>query len=555
MATDNAPKAPRVQGVPADGIAGLRQNWLGDIISGFIIFLIALPLSVGISLASGAPATAGLIAAIVGGIIGALIGGSYLTINGPAAGLIVIVLGAVMDLGQGDPMTGFRRMLGAAVLAGIIQVVLGVLRLGSLGVGVPGSVIHGMLTAIGVIIMAKQIHVGLGVVPTAKDPLGLIAEIPHSIQNMNPEVAFILMTSFLIIASHKLYKGKWTRFVPAPLIVAVTGVFLARMFDFDHEHLVMSHGMTFHSGPNLLLSLPENLARAIIFPDFSQILTLASLRWTISLALVAGIESLLSANAVDRLDPYGRTSNLDRELVTKGICNTICGLIGGLPIIAEIVRSSANVRNGAKTRWANFFHGLFIFAFLALFPALLHLIPLAALAAILVSVGYALAHPTQILHTAQIGKDHLAAFLTTLLVTLASDLLIGVFAGIFVELIFNFARGASLRHLFKVDVSEDRKPRQLTLRLQSPLVFTNFLALKKRLETTEKGLDVIVDLSAAPIVDHTSLDHLQRFTSESANTGRKVVVTFSDEHRPVSSHPLAARRRVRAAGGRNGQLS
>lgn len=520
----------------------MHAKWVQDGVSGFVIFLIALPLSVGIALASGAPATAGILAAIVGGMLGAWVGGSALAINGPAAGLIVIVLGAILDLGGGDATLGFKRMLAATVVAGGLQIVMAVLRLGALGVGVPGSVIHGMLTGIGVIIMAKQFHIALGVVPESKEVLGLIAEIPKSVMELNPEVGFIAAVGLLILIGFKTFKGSWAKYVPAPLLVVISGIFLAKLFDFDHEHLVTSHSLTFHAGPKLLLNLPANLRSAIVFPDFSAIATFAFWRWTISLALVASIESLLSAAAIDRMDPLKRTTNLDRELMGKGICNLVLGCIGGLPIIAEMVRSSANVRSGATSRWANFMHGTYILAFLILFPAILHEIPLGALAAILITVGYALAHPTQFLHTAEIGKDHFAAYLTTLFVTLASDLLVGVTAGILVELAFNLGRGTSFGELFRLKVDEKRDAKRVTMSIRSPLVFTNFLSLKKRLEAAKED-QIVLDLSHSVLVDHTALDHLHRIQAESAAAGRAVVLAFHEEHKPVSKHPLAARRR------------
>lgn len=533
---------------PLDGLAGLRQNWMDDLISGFILFLIALPLSLGIALASGAPASAGILGAIVGGILGSLLGGSYLTINGPAAGLIVIVLGAIQDLGAGDPATGFKKMLAACVVAGGVQILFGVFRLGILGVAVPSSVIHGMLTAIGVIIMSKQIHVALGVIPHAKEPLGLLEEIPHSLSQLNPEVALIAAVGLVILLGFKLFKGSWVRFVPAPLIVVLSGIYLANLFDFDHTHLVTSHWLNLEVGPSLLLNLPQNLASAIILPDFSSVFSGVSVRYVVMLAMVGSIESLLSASAVDRMDPYQRVSNLDRELISKGICNLTCGLIGGLPIIAEMVRSSANVRNGAKTRWACFFHGAFILLFIGLFPKIVHLIPLAALAAILLSVGYSLAQPTQFLYVAKVGRDHFAAFLITFIVTLAQDLLVGVFAGLFVEILFSLARGAGWKTLFRPAMRECVEGSHLHLKFQSALIFTNFLALKKRLDNLGKIKAVTVDVSDAAVVDHTVLEHLHRYQAEQESQGNKFSLHFSEDHLPVSKHPLAARKR--RAGGR-----
>lgn len=527
---------------PKDWLPGLKQNWIEDGLSGFIVFLIALPLSVGIAMASGAPPSAGLLAAIIGGIFGSLLGGSYLTINGPAAGLIVVVYSAIQGLSEGgDLYVGFRRMLAAAVVAGVLQVVMALFRLGSLGVGVPGSVIHGMLSAIGVIIMAKQFHVVFGVAPHAKTVLGWIAEIPQSFLVMNTEVTLIAAVSFLIILGHRTFDSKWARYVPAPLLVVLVGAGFAQLFDFEHTHLVSSHLMNFQIGPQLLLNIPENLSSAIIFPDFSQVFTTNSMRYAISLALVASIEALLTVAAVDRLDPYRRVSNLDRDLLSKGICNSLCGLFGALPIIAEIVRSKANISNGAKTRWANFLHGFLMLAFLGLAPTLLHHIPLSALAAILISVGFTLAHPSQLVHAYKVGIDHFLAFVVTLWVTLASDLLVGVFAGIAVELFFNIIRGGSLAGLFRLNVREVIKDDSLTLWVESPLVFTNFLKLRKRLETSDHKT-VVVNLSSATIVDQTVVEQLTRLQQD--QEGRNIELEFSDQV-PVSKHPLAARKRPR----------
>jgi len=542
MHSENKPyQSTPTSKIPADGLKGLKENGFGDLISGFTIFLIALPLSVGIALASGAPPTAGILAAIVGGILGSLLGGSYLTINGPAAGLIVIVAGAIQDLGQGDAISGFKRMLATVVVAGALQILFGVLRFGILGVGVPGSVIHGMLTAIGVIIMAKQFHIALGVVPDGKDIISLITEIPRSIQHLNPEVALIAAVAFIIILSFKSAKGSWTRYAPAPLAVVIVSIGLGHLFDFEHAHLVTSHWLSLEVGPKLLLNLPQNLASALVLPDFSMIFSVTSVRYIVMLALVGSIESLLSANAVDRMDHYKRTSNLDKELMSKGLCNMVSGMIGGLPIIAEMVRSSANIRNGARTRWSNFFHACFILSFLIFFPSILHEIPMAALAAILISVGYSLANPVQFLQTARVGRDHFAAFITTFVVTIFSDLLIGVFAGLLVEVIFNLARGAGIRNLFRVDAEENHHDSQVTIKVNSPLTFTNYLSLKKRIETLgEKGA-LVLDLSASSVVDHTSLDGLSRFQND--KNGKLVRVDFSEHHRAVSRHPLAARKR------------
>ncbi len=398
---------------PSDGIWGLKQNWKFDLLAGFSVFLIALPLSIGISVASGAPPTAGLIAAIVGGILGSLLGGSFLTINGPAAGLISVVIVSVQLLGAGDLASGFRRTLAAIVFAGLLQCLLAIARAATLALMFPSSVIHGMLAAIGVIIIAKQGHVLLGVAPHAKSVFGSLAEIPHSFLNLNPEVAFIGISGLLFLFVLSRAKHPLLRRCPPALVVAVTGTLLGLLFDLDHQHTVKFFKWSFAVGPSFLLNIPTHVKDAIIFPDFSLIAQPLFWQMVITIFFVSSIESILSAVAVEKQDPYRRPTELNRELLSKGICNVASSSIGGLPMIAEIVRSTANVGYGAKTRWSNFFHGVFILAFLILLPGLLHEIPLAALAAILCSVGYRLASPNHFVHAYEKGLDHFLTFLTT----------------------------------------------------------------------------------------------------------------------------------------------
>jgi MFS superfamily sulfate permease-like transporter len=407
--------------------------WKADLSAGFSVFLIALPLSIGIAVASNVPATAGLIAAIIGGILGSFFPATSVTINGPAAGLIAVVLACVSELGGGDALLGFRRTLAVTVVAGICQILLGFVRAGSLAKFFPSAVIHGMLASIGIIIVSKQIHVLLGVVPHSGNPLALLGEIPASVGHLNLLIATIGILSLFVLTGIARAKGSWTRFLPAPLLVAAIGVALGAFFDLEHAHIVRLLSHDFQVGPGYLLNIPANLssnpAAALFRPDFSIIFSAVSIRMIITVCLVASIESVLSAAAVDKLDPWKRASKPNLELIAKGCCNTLCGLIGGLPIISEIVRSSANVRFGARTRKANFFHGLFILAALLLIPALLHRIPLAALAAILVMVGVRLASPAEFKHQFQLGWDRFFVFCLTIFVTLTTDLLVGVLVG------------------------------------------------------------------------------------------------------------------------------
>ncbi len=528
--------------IPRDGLGGLKQYWKTDLSAGFVVFLLALPLSVGIAIASGMPATSGILAAVVGGIIGSLLGGSYTTINGPAAGLIVIVLAAVTELGGGDLAAGFRPALGVIVVAGLIQVAMGVSRMGGLGLAFPTSVIHGMLMSIGVIIFAKQIHVGLGVTPGAKSIFGLLGEIPHSFSNMNPEIALIGVASLLIVVLLGQVKNPYLKKIPAPLVAVIFGVAMGMYFDIAHEHMVKSFMGDSTVGPKFLLNVPENIRDAIAFPDFKMISHPVFWKHAIAIALVGTIESVLSAYAVDKLDSYKRVSNLNRELWSKGICNTVGGAIGAVPVIAEIVRSSANVSNGAKTRWANFFHGCFLLLFVVLFPAMLHRIPLSSLAAILVVTGYRLGNPKQLGHAWEMGWDQALVMFGTLLMTLATDLLVGVAFGFVLETTMNVFRARSFTALFGLRWKAESRGATAKFTIEGPLVSTNFIRIRETLAACIGKKSVKVDLSHCSFVDHTVMEHLERLEADGRSARTPFTLVFSRRHVGISSHPLAGRK-------------
>lgn len=534
--------------IPLTGLAGFAQNWRKDALSGFIVFLIALPLSLGIAMASGVPPMSGVIAAVVGGILVSRFNGSHVTINGPAAGLIVVIVGAVESLGNGDPMAGYRSMLAAVVISGGLLFLLGRLKAGRLGDFFPASAVHGMLAAIGIIILAKQAHVALGVKPEGKEPLELLAEIPHSLMNWNPEVAIIGAASLLIMIVLPLIKNNYIKMIPAPMVVVLLGMGLAHYFDLEHEHkYLFLDGHEYTLGPKFLVTLPDRVLDGIVLPDFSKTLSYPFLMAVISITLVQGIESLLSAKAVDKLDPWKRQSDLNKDLSAVGAGSAISGMIGGLPMIAEIVRSSANINNGGRTGWANFFHGVFLLVFVVAFPTLIHSIPLAALAAILMYTGYKLAAPQHFKHTLQIGSEQLAIFTTTLIITLATDLIIGVFSGILLKMIIHLFRGASLRTLFKptVSVHYESLADRFLVSVHNVAIFSNYLSLKKQLDDIPKGKDVVVDFDNATLVDHTVMEHLHTYKDLYEREGGTFELKEMGHLIPRSQHPLSARRTSR----------
>ncbi|MCU0439647.1 MAG: SulP family inorganic anion transporter [Raineya sp.] len=524
--------------IPKDGLAGLKENWQNDLNAGVLVSFLALPLCLGIASASKFPPITGVFTAIIGGMIVALLSGSRLTIKGPAAGLIAIALSAVESL-------GYEKALATIVIASIIQVIFGLLKAGKLGNFFPVSVIHGMLAAIGVIIFSKQIHPLLGVKPTAKEPFELLAEIPHSIMHAKWEVALIGILGLIIIFTIPVIKNQIIKKIPAPMIVLLVAVPLSMFFSLGD--FVKDGKSTY------LVNIPTSILEGIFtfdtqkigitFPYFSDILSSNSLQYILMFSLIGSIESLLTVKAIDGLDPYQRKSDMNKDLVAVGIGNTLAGLIGGLPMISEVARSSANVANGAKTRWANFFHGVALLIFVLVLAKVIVLIPMSALAAMLIAVAYRLASPKEFKHTYHVGKEQLLIFLTTLIITLATDLLIGVGAGILMKLIIEIYYGTPIKGLFKahVKVEEDSQHNTIHFKISNSAIFSNYLGFKKYLDKLPRGKHVIIDVNEARLIDHTFMENLHQFELDYHHQGGSVEIQGMEHQNPVSDHPLAMR--------------
>lgn len=532
-------------GAPISGFGGLKQNWQADMLSGFLVFLIALPLCLGISLASGFPPVAGIFTAIIGGIVVSFFGGSNLTIKGPAAGLIVIALSAVEELGKGDAMLGYKLALATIVIAGVLQILFGILKSGILSDFFPSAAVHGMLAAIGIIIGAKQVHTLVGIKPVSKETLGLIAEIPNSIMNMNPEIAIIGAISLLILFTMPLFKNKYIKMLPAPLVVVLVAIPLGYFFNVgvEHKYLFLA-GHEYTIGPRFLVTLPNNLFSAVTFPDFSHLFTATSIKYIIMFALVGTLESLLSSKAIDTLDPYHRKSDMNRDLLGVGVGNTLAGLIGGLPMISEIVRSSANINNGGRTWWSNVFHGMFLLLFVALFPTLIHQIPLSALAAMLIFTGYRLASPKEFYKTYKIGKEQLLIFVVTIVATLATDLLVGIAIGIATKLAVHFANGLPPKYAFKPMFTVTTNQDKFTIDVFHSAVFSNYIKLKQSLDSLPRGKNITIDFANAKLVDHTVMENLHHYQRDYQKSGGEFEIAGLDNHVTNSDHPLSARRVV-----------
>jgi MFS superfamily sulfate permease-like transporter len=516
-----------------------------DLVAGFLVFLIALPLCLGIAMASGFPPVAGVLTAIVGGVVVNFLGSAQLTIKGPAAGLIVIAVGAVTELGQGDMAAGYRYALAVGVVAAIIQILFALVRAATAGAAMPTSVVHGMLAAIGVIIISKQAHVAVGVKPEGQGPITQLLELPHSVAHANPEIAIIGIVSLVILFGFPLLKKRLSKLqkIPAQIVVLMVAVALGYGFDLQHGHYYDVLGGHYHIGPEFLVSLPGSLLDAITFPDFSKITSPTSIKFIAMFALVGSIESVLSTIAVDTLDPAKRASDLNRDLLVVGVGNLVVSCIGGLPMISEIVRSKANIDAGATSRFANFFHGLFLLSFVALVPMVLQQVPLAALAAMLVYTGAMLASPAEFKHMGELGRDQLAVFLTTLIVTLATDLLVGVAVGFALKLVLHLARGVPLATLLRGEFTVVHAKGELRLVFPRAATFASLLKVRQMVSKLPAEIErVVIDVSDANFVDHTFLERVEQMSEEWPNA--TLEFRGLEKLKATSSHKTASRRKV-----------
>lgn len=519
--------------IPKDGLAGLKENFNTDVLSGFVVFLLALPLSLGIAKASDFPPIMGLITAIIGGIVVSLLAGSRLTIKGPAAGLIVIVAGSVADFGGGEK--GWHLALGAMFVAAVLQILFGVFKFGKMADFFPLPAIHGMLAAIGIIIIAKQMPVLFNVDPAllkGMGPLTIISNLPDILSHYDARGTLIGITSLIVMLTWPFLKKFQIGKIPAPLVVLLIAVPAELWMDFQTTEPAYA---LVHVG-NLISNLHLNI-------DFGGLASPAIfVKYVLMFALVGSLESLLTVKAIDLTDPFKRKSDNNRDLIAIGVGNVITSILGGLPMISEVARSSANVNNGAKTRWANFFHGCFILLFVLAASRYIEMIPNAALAAMLIAVGIKLAHPREFAGTFRIGKEQLAIFLTTIIVTLAEDLLLGIFAGILLKMIIHIINGVPVSSLFKAPVLISFEGKKYLVEIDKAAVFSNFIGIKSRLESIPAGFDIIIDLKNTRLVDHSVMENLHHFKEDYERSGGTVEWTGVENHKPFSSHPFAARK-------------
>lgn len=495
----------------------LKNNLKSDLLSGFVVFLVALPLCLGIALASGAPLFSGLIAGIVGGLVIGSISKSPLSVSGPAAGLTAICLSGISSLGS------FELFLLATVLAGGIQLLLALLRAGSIAYYFPSNVIKGMLTGIGIIIILKQLPYLLGYNQADGSQTSssfVLFDFIH------PGAAFIGLISLAIIMAWDKFKP--VKLVPGALIAVVSAVLINQIFILTGAGSLVADG-------GFLVSLPifddfGSLASQLSFPDFRGITNKEVWILALTLGIVASLESLLTIEATDRLDPNKRVTPTNRELLAQGVGNITSGLIGGLPLTTVIVRSSANINAGAKSKLSSIVHGFFLLLGALFFARYLNHIPLAALAAILVATGYKLSHPTVIKKMFEKSKYQWLPFTVTVAAVVLTDLLTGVMIGMAFSILAILIGNIKHAYFFKAD--EHKSGKLITLVLAEEVSFLNKAAIRLTLGKIPKGSRVVIDASHSTYIDHDVLEIIREFQHDTApSKGISLILKgFKDEY-------------------------
>ncbi|MBJ2173949.1 SulP family inorganic anion transporter [Aureibaculum sp. A20] len=526
--------------IPSKGLKGLKENWRNDVSAALSVSLVALPLALGIAVASGVSPMAGVLSAIIGGVVTTFFRGGNLSINGPAAGLIAAILGGLVAL-DGN----INYVLAAIVVSGGIQTILGFLKMGRFAKLLPSSVLHGILAAIGIIIFAKQIHYALGTTSNANTIIGTLSDVFYNLSEINPFVFLIALVGILVLFFYKKINTKFIRIIPAPMWVLLLALPIVFGFDFFNEHSISLFGKNYVVGPDLLINIPDNPLDSIMHPDFSMIGTSAFWLTVLSITTIATVITLASARAVDKLDPYKRTTNLNKDMVGVGLSTMVSGALGGLPITTVIVRSTVNVNSNAKTKWSNLYHGIFLILFVLILAPVLRSVPLAALAAILVHTGFKLASPQVFKHAYDQGVEQLLFLSLTLIITLFTDLLYGIVGGILMTLVLHMllAKVGIVNFFKKIYKSGSKVYKSengsYDVKLKGIANFLYALKLDKLLEDIPEGSNVSIDMSQTRLVDLTIMENLIEFKRVHDDNGGDVKLIGLDNHVASTSHNRA----------------
>ncbi len=537
---------------PKKGFKGLIENWQSDLIAAVSVALIALPLSIGIALAAEAPAMSGIFSAIVGGVVTTLYRGGHISVNGPAKGVIaVILLGiATMDDGTGQ---AFNYVLAAIVISGGLQVILGLLKLGRFADIFHSSVIHGILAAIGIYIFAKQILVALG--SDSDSSNGAIQNLTDAVLYLpkaNPFVVIISLVGLLLLLFHSKISYRFFHLLPTPMWVIALSIPFVYGFNFFEDHIVSFFGKTYEVGPALLLDMPDSIWESVLYPNFGMIDTIEFWTTTLSILVITSIESLAIAKAVDKIDPYKRKTDLNKDLTGIGLSTMVAGFIGGLPIIAVIIRSTVNVHNGAKTKWSNMYQGFLLLIFILVLSPILGKVPLCAFAILLVYAGFKLASPAVFKQIYGHGIEQLIFFIGTMVLTLYTNLLIGLFGGLLLALVSHMLLArVSIPQFFKMIFDSGSnlvmKPDgSYDLKIRGIANFLGLIKINNLVAQIPSGANATIDLSETRLVGTTVLEDLYDFQKIQQNTGGNIKIKGLDKHISSTNHKLATKIKIDA---------
>ena len=524
----------------SDSLKTLPQN----VFSGFVVSLIALPLGLGLAIASEAPPLAGIISAVAGGIVVSVFGGSYVTIAGPGNGLVIVLLAAITTLGEGNLFEGYLYTLAAIILSGVLLFLFGLLRLGAMSEFFPATALQGMLAAIGIGILAKQFHIMLGKRNVSGSTIDQLMAFPNSIHNfleLHPFSGVLGFLSLVFLFLYSRIRNPYFHLIPAPMWVVVASITIGYYYN-----LVLAQPTPVD--PDLLIKIPEQLFTSLPHPNFSKWYDLDFLGVVISITLVANIESLLSIKAVDKLDPKKRRSSVNKDLRALGLASIVSGFLGGLNVVTVIARSSVNVNNGGSNRSANFFHAVFLVLFVVFLGDQIQRIPLTTLAAILVYTGYRLAAPENLLRVYKIGPEQALIFVVTLGTTLYTSLILGIFVGIVFTFLVHLFLSKSFflfsRNIFKPNVLmylEDQSGNYY-VSVKNFCSFLNFFRLKAKLDQIPETEHAIVDFSLCDFVDHTVMEGINDYQRSFSRKGGHFETTGLDIHVAETQHPFAVRK-------------
>jgi MFS superfamily sulfate permease-like transporter len=476
-----------------------------DLPAGLSVFLVALPLCLGIALASSAPAYAGLLSGIIGGLVVAPLSGSALSVSGPAAGLTTLVSSSILSLGD------YRLFLLAVIVAGFFQVVLGVLKLGAIANYFPSSVIKGMMAGIGILLIAKQIPISLG----NDSPdfwtdvfLKIFSDFPpsrpfHYLLNHTSKGAICIsgVSLFMLFLLQRPFAKKYIS-IPAPLIVVIGGIAFYFLFS--------QTASGFSLRPTQLVDIPTNIFAGASLPDFHRLFSSSEIwKHGLGIGLLASLETLLCVEAIDKLDKRNRITPVNRELVAQGIGNITCGLLGAIPLTAVVVRGAANVDAGARTKLSAITHGFFLLMSVLLFPALLSKIPYASLAVILLAIGYKLTRPKLFVHMWSLGWKQFLPFIITILFILATDLLIGVSIGLLLSVYFIVQ--SNFKEEYKITQTTHQGIKNYYIKLNTNVTFLNKVSLRKALDEVPEYSVLVIDGSESRFIDYDILEIISEY--------------------------------------------